>query len=116
MFSGTFVLQNQAAANGNGTAIPSDQFPAGSIAEIVESAGGTCTVAFQGSFDGTNWYAIGYQKIDATASPARAVTAISVSASTGAVYQLLDSYPQVRAVIASVAGGAVVTVKVFASA
>lgn len=110
------VLQNAATTNGNGTSIEVEGFLAAQQIEVAESAGGTCTLALQGSFDGTNWFAAGYQQIDNTASLTRAVANISVTASSRHVYQLLDPYPQVRAVVSAVAGGATVTVKLYAVA
>lgn len=70
-------------------------------AEVVEGNTGTCTLQFNGSFDGTNWYVVGRQQVDNTASPSRSVTAISVTQNSKHVYQLLDPYPQYQAVITS---------------
>lgn len=106
-------MQNAATANGNGTPVPVAGYTGAQQVEIVESGGGTCTVTLQGSMDGTNWYAVGYQQVDAVASPARSVSAISVSASAKHVYQVLDPYEQLRAVISAVANGAVVSARVY---
>ena len=48
-----------ATANGNGT--PGDTSVLDNLltVEVTETAGGTATLAFQGSFDGANWYAMG---------------------------------------------------------
>ena len=107
------VLQNAATANGNGTPINADAFLTAQQVEIAETAGGTATVTLQGSFDGTNWYSAGYQQVDAIASLTRSVSGVSVTANSRHVYQLLDPYPQIRAVLGSVAGGANVTVKAY---
>ena len=91
-------LQNAQTSTGVGTLVESEGFDGVLNVEIVETLGGTATVSLQGSFDGgTNWYSVGYQQIDATASLTRAVSAISVSASSAHVYQILDPYPKVRA-------------------
>lgn len=113
------VLQSGATANGNGTAAQVDQVTREQYVEIVESAGGTATVTLVGQFTGAsdvNQYNVGYQKVDATATPARAVTGISVAANSAHVYQLLDFYPQVFAVLSAVAGGANVTVRLYSVA
>lgn len=76
------------------------------MVEINETAGGTATVQFQGSFDGTNWYTVGQYRIDAAAAPTRSVTALSVTANLKAVIQLLDLYPLVRLTTSALAGNA----------
>lgn len=108
------VLQNAATANGNGTISNSrSALGYGMVLEIQETAGGTATIALQGSFDGTQWYAVGYELIDNTAAPARAVANISVTADMVHSYAVLDVYPQTRAVLSAVAGGATVTVRLL---
>lgn len=107
------ILQNAALANGNGTALSTDGIDSAIQVEIVESAGGTATVTFEGSFQGGTWYAAGYQQVDAIAAPARAVTGVSVLANSSHVYQVLDPYPQLRARISSYAGAANVTVRAY---
>lgn len=107
-------MQQAATANGNGTSLPVEGVDSAIQLEVVETAGGTCTLALQGSFDaGANWYALGYQQVDNTASPARAVANLSVGANSAHVYQVLDPYPQMRAVISAVAGGASVSVRAY---
>ena len=105
---GTFA---GATANGNGTSHNADDFVGAQIIEIRETAGGTATITLQGSFDGTQWYSVGYYQTDANASLTRTVTGISVTANAKHVYQVLDPYPQVRAVLSAVAGGAAVIVR-----
>jgi len=83
--------------------------------EVVETNGGTCTIALQGSIDGVNWYVLGYQLLDNTAAPARAIANLSVLANTHRVYQVLDPYFQIRAVVSAVAANPIVTVKVYAT-
>lgn len=86
--------------------------------EIRELAGGTATVILEGSLDIANspqpvWYAVGYEQIDATASPTRSVSSISVTANSMHVYTVLDYYRQLRARI-SVISGATVVARVYA--
>ena len=83
--------------------------------EVVETAGGTCTLQFNGSFDGKNWYVVGHQRVDNQASPSRSVTAVSVTASLKAVYQLLDPYPLYQAVITN-SSSQTVNVRLYAVA
>jgi hypothetical protein len=84
------------------------------LVEISETNGGTATVTLEGSFDGTNWYSVGYQQIDATASPSRAASGISVSANTRHVYEVLDRSPYFRARISSPSTTPKVTVRLYA--
>ena len=107
---------NGAPATGNGNGVPFDSslFLQAQIVEIAETNGGTATVTLEGSFDGTNWYAVGYQQTDATASLARAASGISVAANSRHVYQVLDPYPQIRARISGSASSPNVTVKMYA--
>lgn len=99
-------FQQGATVDGSGTNLVEDGYGA-CFVEIVESGGGTATVTFNGSFSGVDWYAVGYEKVSATATPARAVTGISVTANSKAVYQILDRYPQLQAVISSSSGSTV---------
>ena len=101
------VLQNSATANGNGTELEALGYDSAIQVEVQETAGGTCTLAFQGSFDGTTWYAVGYQQVDNTAAPARAVANISVTANMKHVYQIMDPYPLYPAVISAISSATV---------
>lgn len=102
-----------ATANGNGVSVDADGVNSVINIEVAETNGGTCTLAIQGSLDGKTWYAVGYQRIDNQSSLARAVANLSVTANLAAVYQVLDAYPQYRAVISSIAGSANVTVRAY---
>lgn len=103
-----------ATANGNGTPAELEGYNGAIQVEISESAGGTCTVALQGSFDGTNWITgVGYYTIDNQATLTRTVANISVTASQRHVYQILDPYPQLRAVVSSVANSCAVTARAY---
>ena len=103
------ALQSAATANGNGTSANVDGFAGAVVVEVVETAGGTCTLNLEGSFDGSTWYALGYSQVDNIASPARAVAAIAVAASSSHVYNILDTYKLIRARI-SASGGESLTV------
>lgn len=105
-------LQQGATANGNGTPVNTAGYTGAIQVEIQETAGGTCTVTLQGSFDGTTWYAVGYQRVDAQATLTRAVTGISVTANLKAVFQVLDPYPELRAPV-SASAAENVTVKAY---
>lgn len=107
------IMQPAATANGNGTAVPVDGCNGAQQVEILESGGGTCSIALQGSLDGNTWHTVGYQQVDATAAPARAVAGISVAANSAHVYQVLDPYRFLQAVVSSVSGGCVVTARVY---
>src|SRR3954452_8750612 len=85
------TLQNAATADGNGTTALTDGYNGAMSLELVKTGAGTTTVASEGSFDTTTWYVVGYQKIDNTAAPARAVAAISLgAAAVSGFYALLD--------------------------
>ena len=105
------LLQNAATANGNGDSLSTNGIKTVMV-EVRETAGGTCTLALQGSFDGANWYAVGYQPVDNQATLTRAVANISVTANLAHVYQILDTYPQLRAVI-SASSSETLTVKAY---
>jgi len=110
--SATPTLQNAATTNVNGTAVDTSQFGNKILLEVQETAGGTATLTPEGSFDGTQWYALGFQPIGAQATLTRTVTAISVTANLKQTYQILDQYPQTRARLSGVTA-ATVTVKLF---
>lgn len=104
-----------ASANGNGITANVAGFDAAIQVEVVENNTGTVTLALQGSFDGTNWYAVGYQQVDNVAAPARAVATIAVTQNSKHVYQVLDPYPLYRAVLSSISS-ATVKVRLYAVA
>jgi len=64
--------------------------------EIVENNVGAATVQIEGSFDGVNWYGVGYQRIDGQATLTRAAGAFAVVQNNKYVLQVLDSYPLMR--------------------
>lgn len=111
-FSQIYKLQDAATANGNGTPLDSHGFDAAIQFEVVEGNTGTVTLNIEGSFDGNNWYAVGYQQVDNTAAPTRQVAAISVLQNSKHVYQILDPYPSYRARLSSISS-ATVTVRAY---
>lgn len=116
--SGALVLQSAAKTAGNGSAQSLAGFNGARMLQLDNTdSAGTATVQLQGSFDGTNWFNVGYQQVDATAAPARSVTGISVAANTHHVYQVLDYYGWLRAVISSPSGftSGGITATVYAS-
>src|SRR3954447_26982131 len=85
------VLQNAATADGAGSTALTDGYNGVCNLELRKTGAGTTTVVVEGSFDTTNWYVVGYQQVDNTLTPARAVAAISLGAgAVNGVYALLD--------------------------
>jgi hypothetical protein len=103
-------LQAAAAANGNGINGDLTGYAGGATLEVVNTGSGTCTLTLQGSFDGVNWYAVGYMQVDAVANPVRSVAALATGASPSThVYSVLDTYNLYRAVISATAGALALT-------
>ena len=102
-----------ATLNGNGQTIDVLGAESAQQLEVQETAGGTATLTLQGSFDGNTWYAAGYQQVDGIAAPTRSIAPIAIAANAKHVYQILDPYPQLQAVLSAVAGGATVIARVY---
>jgi hypothetical protein len=81
--------------------------------EVRETNGGTFTLAIQGSFDGSNFYNVGYQRIDGQTTLTRTASNLSVTANLAAVYQILDPYPILKVTTSSAASSPVLTVKLY---
>lgn len=97
-----------ATTTGNGHPINTQGYNGAIQLEVVETAGGTATVFFEGSFDGgTNWYQVGFYQIDGNASLTRTAASVSVTANMKHVYQMLDPYPKLRARISAITGATV---------
>ncbi len=78
--SGALTIQKNAQA-GNGTPVAIAGFNGARMVQVDNSdTAGTANLQLQGSFDEVNWFNLGYQQVDATAAPARAVAAIAVAA------------------------------------
>ncbi len=110
-----FPLQAAATADGTGTPAPTDGFNGAQMLEIQKSGSGTCTATIEGSYDGSTWYAAGYQQVDGVASPARAASGLAIGAGNVAhVYQVLDRYPQVRLRLSGTAGAISLSANLYA--
>lgn len=109
------LMQSAATTVTTGTVASVDGFNGVQNLELQETAGGTATVQLQGSMDGTVWYAAGYQQVDSVADPMRSVTAISVTANTAHVYEVLDGYRLLRANITAISAASV-TARVYVMA
>jgi hypothetical protein len=110
-----FTLQAAATANGNGAVAPTDGFNGAQMIDLQKSGTGTCTATIEGSYDGTTWYAVGYQQVDGVSSLSRAASGIAVGAGTANhVYQILDIYPMVRLRLSSVTGSVSVNATLYA--
>lgn len=97
-----------ATVTGNGATASTAGYTGAIQVELVESAGGTATVYFEGSFDGgTNWYQVGFYQVDGNASLTRTAASVSVTANMKHVYQILDPYPQLRARISAISAASV---------
>jgi hypothetical protein len=93
----TSVLQAAATADGNGTPADVTGLAGAMVIELNNTGTGTTNANLEGSFDGTTWYACGYQQVDGIAAPARATAVIAVAATPFAhVYALLDQYNRIR--------------------
>jgi len=110
----SLTLQNGAIGNGNGTTVNTSGLNGAQMVQIDQTGTGSCTVNLQGSYDGVNFFNIGYYQVDGVAAIARAVAALSITAGPfHHAYQLLDYYPQVRAPISATAGTLACTVKLY---
>ncbi len=110
-----------ATANGNGVLIETDGWNGAIMIEVVEISGGTATLTLQGTYDrigtaagaGSNWYNVGYQRVDGQNTVTRSAAAISVTATSKQVFQVLDLYPVMRAVISAIAGSGSIVVRAY---
>ena len=106
----TIQLQSAATANGNGANGDLSGYDGSAAIEVLQTGTGTCTLTLQGSYDGINWYNVGYMQVDNVANPVRTVAALGVTAAPYAhVYVLLDTYNLYRAVISATAGSLALT-------
>lgn len=112
--STTTTLQSAATADGNGTVATVDGYNGAQSIEIQKTGAGTCTVTYEGSFDSTTWYGIGFVRIDGQVSRTLSVTPVAVGAGTvNRVDQVQDIYPKLRARISATSGSVSVTAKVY---
>lgn len=111
-----FVTVCQAAATADGNGAVADVAGLGGflMLELNNTAAGTTTANVEGSFDGINWYALGYQQVDATAAPARAVTGIAVAGTSKHLYQILDHTTRLRVRLSGTVPTLALTATVYA--
>ncbi len=105
----TVLMQTAATANGNGTVANLTGYAGTATLELANTGTGSCTVTLQGSYDGINWYNVGYAQLDNQSSPARTVGGIGVTASSAHVYSVQDTYWYYQAVISATAGSLALT-------
>jgi hypothetical protein len=106
----TTQLQTASTADGPGT-IADTQGQAGPVMiEVAQTGTGTCTLTFEGSFDGITWYAMGYARVDNQAALTYAVAGIAVPAGPfNAVYTVRDPYTRMRGRQSATAGAVALT-------
>ncbi len=101
-------LYSGATAVGTGNQQATNGFNGNCQVVLINSGSGTATVQFEGSIDFTNWFPIGYVRIDGQANLARSVAAVALGAAGGGtdkqVFTLQDLYVYLRARVASVTG------------
>lgn len=86
------------------------------MVEVAENNVGGATLHLEGSYDGSNWYALGYYTIvsagTSQATLTRSVSTITVVQNDRYLYQILDAYPLIRARASASTGS--LTVGVYA--
>lgn len=113
------TLQAAATAVGNGSQQNINGFN-GNVQAIVFNTGtGTGTIQFEGSLDLTNWFTIGYVRIDGQANLTRSVATVAIGAAGGGsdkqVFTIQDLYVYFRARIVTVTAPVVITVQLYAT-
>jgi len=112
-------LQSAATAVGNGSQQNTNGFNGNLQAVVINTGSGSATLQFEGSIDYTNWFAIGYVRIDGQANLARSVAAVAIGAAGGGsdkqVFTLQDLYVYTRARIVSVTAPVAITVSLYAT-
>ena len=110
-------LQSAATAIGPGQQLATNGFNGNCQVVLINTGAGTATVAFEGSIDYTNWFTIGYVRIDGQANLARSVAAVALGAAGGGsdkqVFTLQDLYVYTRARIVSVTGAVSITASLY---
>lgn len=81
--------------------------------EIIESGGGTATLTIQGSLDGAHFHNLVTAPLDGATTITYTAT-VSVTANQSILYTLRDPVPLLRVSTASLAGGAVIAVNLYA--
>lgn len=101
--------QQAATADGNGPSVLVGGYSGAITLEVLNSGSGASTVNLEGSLDGSRWYPVGYQQIDATNNPSRSTAPIAAAPATQHTYAVLDSYNYLRTRLSGTAAGASVT-------
>jgi len=111
------ALQSNATAIGPGQQQATNGFTGPAQMVVINTGAGTATLAFEGSIDYTNWFTIGYARVDGQANLVRSVAAVAVGAVGGGsdkqVFALQDAYVYTRARIVSVTGAVSITVSFY---
>ncbi len=112
-------LYSGATAIGNGNQQAINGFNGNCQVVIINTGTGTATIQFEGSIDYTNWFTIGYVRIDGQANLARTVAAVAIGAagsgSDKQVFTLQDLYVYVRARVATVTGTVSLSASLYAT-
>jgi hypothetical protein len=107
---GTPLIKN-VVANGNGVWTDLSGWKVVYL-EIIEGAGGTATLTIQGSLNGTQVYTLATAPVGGATITYTGT--VAVTANQAIYYTLRDLAPLVRVNVAAVAGGASVSVNVYA--
>jgi len=112
-------LYSGATAIGNGNQQSLNGFNGNCQIVLINTGAGTATVQFEGSLDYTNWFAIGYVRIDGQANLARTVAAVALGAAGGGsdkqAFTLQDLYNYVRARVVTVTGAVSISASLYAT-
>jgi hypothetical protein len=102
------VLSGQ-STDGNSPAFDIRGLTGQKTVEVANSTAGTCSLKFQGSYDGVTWYAMGYHEIDSQTTLTRKAGNQAITANFTGVYVLEDEYDYFRINQNSSAGGPSIT-------
>ncbi len=112
-------LYSNATAIGNGNQVALNGFNGNCQMVLINTGAGTATIQFEGSIDYTNWFTIGYVRIDGQANLVRSVAAVALGAAGGGsdkqAFTLQDLYVYVRARVATVTGAVSLTASLYAT-
>ncbi len=110
-------LYSGATAIGNGNQQAINGFNGNCQIVLINTGTGTATIQFEGSIDYTNWFTIGYVRIDGQANLARTVAAVALGAAGGGsdkqVFTLQDIYVYVRARVVTVTGAVSISASLY---
>jgi len=113
------ALYTNAPAIGTGSQVALNGFNGNCQVVIINTGAGTATIQFEGSIDYTNWFPIGYVRIDGQANLVRSVAAVAIGAAGGGsdkqAFTLQDLYVYVRARVVTVTGVVSLTASLYAT-